>query len=45
MTSFEKYWQLGLAALQPSQKDLEHGLELHKNSFVFDAYGFTPRAS
>ena len=45
MISFEKYWQLGLAALQPSQKDLEHGLELHKNSFVFDAYGFTPRAS
>ena len=42
MTIFEKNWQLGLAALQPSQKDLEHGLELHKNSFVFDAYGFMP---
>ena len=44
MTTFEKNWQLGLAALQPSQKDLEHGLELHKNSFVFDAYGFMPLA-
>ena len=34
--------QVALNILQPSQKDLEHGLELHQNSFVFDAYGFLP---
>lgn len=28
--------------LNPSAKDLEHGLELHKNSLVWDAYGFSP---
>ena len=44
MTFYEENWQLGLDALNPSQKDLEHGLELHKNSFVFDAYGFMPLA-
>ena len=31
--------------LNPSQKQLEHGLELHKNSLVIDAYGFMPRAA
>ena len=36
MTIYERKWQAGLAALNPSKKDLEHGLELHKNSFVFD---------
>ncbi|MCB1229007.1 MAG: membrane dipeptidase [Verrucomicrobiae bacterium] len=34
-----------LAVLQPSPKDLEHGLELHADSLVFDAYGFSPRAA
>ena len=33
---------IALKILNPSAKDLEHGLELHKNSFVFDAYGFMP---
>ena len=45
MRSFEEYRQLAVDILQPSQRDLEHGLELHKNSFVFDAYGFMPRAA
>jgi len=31
-----------LEILKPSRKDLEHGLELHKNSIVFDSYGFSP---
>jgi membrane dipeptidase len=31
--------------LKPTQKQLEHGLELHKNSLVIDAYGFMPRAA
>jgi membrane dipeptidase len=34
-----------LAILQPSPADLQHGLELHANSLVFDSYGFAPRAA
>ena len=45
MRSFEEYRQLAIDILRPSQRDLEHGLELHKNSFVFDAYGFMPKNS
>ncbi|MCC6858819.1 MAG: membrane dipeptidase [Bryobacterales bacterium] len=33
-----------LAALKPSAKDLEHGLELHANSLVVESYGFSPRS-
>lgn len=42
MINAEKNRAIGLKMLNPSQKDLEHGLELHKASFVFDAYGFSP---
>lgn len=31
-----------LAILNPDAKTLSHGLELHKQSLVFDAYGFAP---
>jgi membrane dipeptidase len=34
-----------LAVLKPNNKDLEHGFELHANSVVFDAYGFSPRCA
>lgn len=34
-----------LKTLQPSNRDLEHGLELHADSVVFDSYGFSPRAA
>lgn len=34
-----------LSVLQPSQKDLEHGLELHANSLVIESYGFAPRSA
>src|SRR5258706_2052774 len=34
-----------LDVLKPSRKDLEHGLELHANSVVFDTYGFGPAAA
>ena len=44
MGTIQENWQLALNVLQPSEKDLAHGLELHRNSFVFDAYGFTPGA-
>jgi len=34
-----------LGILRPSRKQLEHGLELHGQSIVIDAYGFSPRAA
>ncbi len=42
MGTIQENRKLALDILHPSQKDLEHGLELHRNSYVFDAYGFTP---
>jgi membrane dipeptidase len=37
--------QVALDILKPSQRDLEHGLELHAQSLVFESYGFSPRAA
>lgn len=37
--------RLALSVLKPSKRDLEHGLELHANSLVFDSYGFSPRCA
>ncbi len=37
--------QAALAVLKPSRKDLQHGLELHANSLVIEAYGLPPRAA
>lgn len=37
-------WDTALAMLQPTAAQLEHGLELHRNSVVCDTYGFAPRA-
>lgn len=34
-----------LAVLEPTPAQLERGLELHRHSLVFDAYGFAPRAA
>ena len=34
-----------LGILKPSTSELEHGLKLHSESIVFDAYGFGPRAA
>lgn len=33
---------IALAVLKPSKRDLEHGLELHRNALVWDAYSFAP---
>ena len=38
-------YQIALNTLKPSKKQLEHGLELHRNSVVIDCYGFMPRAA
>ncbi len=34
-----------LEVLQPTPKQLDHGLQLHADSLVFDGYGFAPRAA
>ncbi len=36
---------IALQILKPSKRDLEYGLGLHKESVVFDTYGFMPRAA
>lgn len=38
-------FNVGLNILQPTKAQLERGLELHKNSIIFDTYGFMPRAA
>ena len=43
--TIQKAREAGLDILKPSQKDLEHGFELHANSLVFESYGFAPRAA
>ncbi|MDH7571273.1 MAG: dipeptidase, partial [Armatimonadota bacterium] len=37
--------ETALGILQPSQRDLEYGLGLHRDSLVIDAYGFSPRCA
>jgi membrane dipeptidase len=34
-----------LAVLKPSDKALQHGLELHASSLVVESYGFSPRSA
>ena len=41
----QKARDVALDILKPSKKDLEHGLDLHANSVVFDSYGFTPNGT
>lgn len=41
----ERCRQAALAVLKPTKQQLEHGLELHANSLVCEAYGFAPRGS
>ena len=35
--------QVALELLKPSKRELEHGLELHADALVCEAYGFAPR--
>lgn len=41
----ERARQAALDVLKPSRKVLEHGLELHAHSLVFESYGFSPRSA
>jgi len=36
---------VALDILKPTQKDLEHGMELHYESLVVESYGFSPRSA
>lgn len=38
-------YNVALNILKPTKTQLEHGLELHRNSLVFDTYGFMPSAA
>ncbi|MDD5679333.1 MAG: membrane dipeptidase [Kiritimatiellae bacterium] len=44
-TKMQQARDCALEMLKPSAKDLEHGLDLHRNSIVVDAYGFGPGTS
>ena len=37
--------QVALSILAPKDRDVQHGLELHASSLVFESYGFAPRAA
>ena len=41
----KKAFDIALNLLKPSRKDLEHGLNLHQDSIVCDAYGFAPNSA
>ena len=42
MERWQEVRQAAMDVLHPDEKTLRHGLELHANSYVFDAYGFSP---
>lgn len=37
--------EIALRIMKPTKKQLKHGLELHKNSVVFDTYACQPTAA
>ncbi len=37
--SIQKSRDIALAILNPSERDLEHGLELHRDAVVVESYG------
>jgi membrane dipeptidase len=41
----KRNYEVALNILKPTKSELEHGLELHRNSLVFDTYGFQPTAA
>ncbi|MHB1033629.1 MAG: dipeptidase [Pirellulales bacterium] len=44
-SQIERARQAALAILKPTAKQLEHGLELHAASLVWESYGFAPLAA
>src|SRR5690554_5890542 len=43
--TMKESYDIALNLLKPTNSQLEHGLELHKNSLIFDTYGFQPTAA
>lgn len=43
--AIEENRQIALEVLQPSSSELEHGLSLHRDAIVIDAYGFSAFAN
>jgi membrane dipeptidase len=43
--AIQKARAAALDILKPKRRDLEHGLALHSQALVFDAYSFAPRAA
>ena len=41
----ENAWNCALDILKPTAAQLEHGLEIHKNFFTMDHFGFVPTAA
>ena len=41
----ERDRQVALDLLKPSDRDLQHGLELHADALVIESYGFSPRCA
>jgi membrane dipeptidase len=41
----KRNYEVALSILKPTKAQLEHGLELHRNSLVWEPYGFIPRSS
>jgi membrane dipeptidase len=41
----KRNYEVALKILKPTKAQLEHGLELHRNSLVWEPYGFMPRAA
>ena len=37
--------EIALDILKPTQREIDHGMELHKSSLVIESYGFSPRAA
>ncbi|HWL52577.1 MAG TPA: membrane dipeptidase [Chthoniobacteraceae bacterium] len=40
--AFTSAWEIGLAKLQPTPGELEHGLKLHRSLTICEHYGFLP---
>lgn len=43
--SIEHAKEVALSILKPTERDINHGMELHRNSIVCESYGFAPRAA
>ena len=43
--AIQKAREVALDILKPSQRDLDHGMELHRNSIVFETYGLGLRCA